>query len=352
MGIGPPPHMLPPGMRGPDGMMLDMNGPPLPHGYMNGPMPPNFHGQFGPGQGDPYGQLPPPHHQAQAVRDWNKMQMEHLEGKVQQMRGQPPPYSSASPSSLTPPIATTSTGGSIGPHGRLLSPKLEPSTTPRLYKVGQPEKFIPDSLPSSANKKLTGTIGEVQLTASPTQMDYNEFGMEGEELMITGHLNRGYRPSNGMSGGPPLPSSSSSLKDEPMTPLTRSTSTPNNNINPLSSSQQPIGSTTPTHLSQGPPSHLTPQSVSAASPRPVKLPGNSSLSSPLMLSNNNASTKDEPLDMNGGPKTPTSNMAPPLSSMLQMTNSYNQLILHIIHQIILDQNHHPYHRIIAVMDHH
>ena len=25
--------------------------------------------------------------------------------------------------------------------------------------------------------------------------------------------------------------------------------------------------------------------------------------------------------MNGGPKTPTSNMAPPLSSMLQMTNS-------------------------------
>jgi hypothetical protein len=38
------------------------------------------------------------------------------------------------------------------------------------------------------------------------------------------------------------------------------------------------------------------------------------------MSNNN-STKDEPLDMNGDPKTPTSNMAPPLSSMLQMTNS-------------------------------
>jgi hypothetical protein len=51
------------------------------------------------------------------------------------------------------------------------------------------------------------------------------------------------------------------------------------------------------------------------------LPGNSSLSSPLMLSNNNLSAKDEPLDMNGGPRTPTSNMAPPLSSMLQMTNS-------------------------------
>jgi hypothetical protein len=175
MGIGPPPpHMLPPGMRGPDAMMLEMNGPP--HGYMNGPMPPNFHGQYGPGPGDLYGQLPPPHQQSQAVREWNKMQMEHLEGKVQHMRGQPPPYSSASPSSLTPPIATTSTGGGMGPNGKLLSPKLEPSTTPRLYKVGQPEKFMPDSLPSSANKKLATNVGEVQLTASPTQMDYNEFG--------------------------------------------------------------------------------------------------------------------------------------------------------------------------------
>jgi len=48
---------------------------------------------------------------------------------------------------------------------------------PRLYKVGQPEKFIPDSLPSSANQKLSGNVGEVQLTASPTQMDYNEFGI-------------------------------------------------------------------------------------------------------------------------------------------------------------------------------
>jgi hypothetical protein len=104
-----------------------------------------------------------------------------------------------------------------------------------------------------------------------------------------------------------------------MTP-SRSTSTPNNNTNSLPSGQQPIGSTTPTHLSQGP-SHLTPQNVSAASPHPAKLTGNSSLSSPLMLSNNNPSAKDEPLDMNGGPKTPTSNMAPPLSSMLQMTNS-------------------------------
>jgi hypothetical protein len=147
--------------------------------------------------------------------------------------------------------------------------------------------------------------------------------VEGEELIISRHLNRGYRTANGTSGGPPLPSSSSSsCKDEPMTPFTRSTSTPNNNINSLSSGQQqPPGSTTPTHLSQGPPSHLTPQSVSAASPRPTKLTANSSLSSPLMLSNNNSSAKDEPLDINGGPKTPTSNMAPPLSSMLQMTNS-------------------------------
>ncbi|CAF1162060.1 unnamed protein product [Rotaria sp. Silwood1] len=330
MGIGPPPpHMLHPGMRGPDGMMLDMNGPPPPppHGYMNGPMPPNFHGQYGPGPGDPYGQLPPPpHQQSQAVRDWTKMQMEHIEGKVQQMRGQPPPYSSASPSSLTPPIATTSTGGGLGPNGKLLSPKMEPSTTPRLYKVGQPEKFIPDSLPSSANKKITGNVGEVQLTASPTQMDYNELGMEGEELIITRHLNRAYRAANGINNGPPLPSSSSSsCKDEPMTPITRSNSTPNTNTNSLSSGQQQqqsVGSTTPTHLSQqGSSSHLTSQNVSAASPRPAKLTANSSLSSPLMLSNNTSLTKDEPLDMHNGPKTPTSNMAPPLSSMLQMTNN-------------------------------
>ena len=60
--------------------------------------------------------------------------------------------------------------------GKLLSPKIEPSSTPRLYKVGQPEKFIPDALPSSANKKSTGNVGEAQLTTSPTQMDYQEFG--------------------------------------------------------------------------------------------------------------------------------------------------------------------------------
>lgn len=181
MGIGPPPpHMLPPGMRGPpDGMMMEMNGPPPPHGFMNGPMPPGFHPQFGgPGPGgDPYGPLPPPHPQSQAAREWNKMQMEHLEGKAQQMRGQPPPYSSASPSAMTPPIASTSTGNMMGPNGKLLSPRMEPSSVPRLYKVGQPEKFIPDSLPSSASKKLAGAVGEVQLTASPTQMDYNELGM-------------------------------------------------------------------------------------------------------------------------------------------------------------------------------
>ena len=183
--VPPPPHMLPPGMRGPpDGMMMDMNGPPPPppHGYMNGPMPPGYHGQYGPGPGpgpnDPYGQMLPPHQQNQAMRDWNKMQLDHLDGKGP-MRGQPPPYSSLSPSSLTPPIATTSSGG--GPNsnlnsGKLLSPKMEPSGAPRLYKVGQPEKFIPDALPS-ANKKIPGSVGEVQMTASPTQMDYNDLGM-------------------------------------------------------------------------------------------------------------------------------------------------------------------------------
>lgn len=155
-------------------------------------------------------------------------------------------------------------------------------------------------------------------------------GLEGEELHITRHLNRAYRPGNA-----PIPSSSSSCKDEPLTPSNRSTSTPNNNhsnllssgsgLQPSSQSQQqqpPSGSTTPTH---GPPSHLTPQSVPAASPRSSKLNANNNntnLASPLMFSNNNNnSTKDEPLDSNGDPKTPTSNMAPPLNSMLQMTNS-------------------------------
>jgi len=334
MGIGPPPpHMLPGGMRGPpDGMMLDMNGPHPPHPYMNGPMPPGFHGQFGgPPPNDPYGPLPPSHPQSQAVREWNKMQMEHYEGKVQHMRGQPPPYPCPSPSSLTPPIASTSAGNMMGPNGKLMSPRMEPSNPPRLYKVGQPEKFIPDSLPPT-NKKLPSNMGEAQMTGSPSQMDYNEFGLEGEELVITRHLNRAYRPGN-----PPIPSSSSSCKDEPLTPSNRSTSTPNNNANPLSSGQgvppssqqPPSGSTTPTH---GPPSHLISQSVPAISPRSSKLNSNANnntnLSSPLMFSNNNNnnnnnnnSTKDEPLDFNGEPKTPSSNMAPPLNSMLQMTNS-------------------------------
>lgn len=179
MGIGPPPpHMLPPGMRGPEGMMIDMNGPPPPHGYLNGPMPPGFHGQFGPGPpGELYGGLPPHHPQSQAARDWTKMQMEHLEGKAQQMRGHPPPYCSTSPSALTPPIASTSGGGGggLGPNGKLHSPRMDPSAMPRLYKVGQPEKFIPDSLPPGS-KKLPGNMGEMQMTASPAQMDYNELG--------------------------------------------------------------------------------------------------------------------------------------------------------------------------------
>ena len=144
--------------------------------------------------------------------------------------------------------------------------------------------------------------------------------MEGEELIITRHLNRAYRSSNGINSGSSLSSASSSCKDEPVTPLARSNSTPNTNTNSLSSGQPPAGSTTPTHLSHGPSS----QNLSATSPHPTKLTATTSLSSPLMLSNNNnnnPSTKDEPLDVNNGPNTPTSNMAPPLSSMLQMTNS-------------------------------
>ena len=143
--------------------------------------------------------------------------------------------------------------------------------------------------------------------------------MEGEELIITRHLNRAYRSSNGINSASSLSSASSSCKDEPMTPLSRSNSTPNTNS--LPSGQPPAGSTTPTHLSHGPSSHLASQNVSATSPHPTKLTAATSLSSPLMLSNNNPSTIDEPLDVNNGPKTPTSNMAPPLSSMLQMTNS-------------------------------
>lgn len=190
MGMGgppPPPHMMPPGMRGhPDGMMLDMNGPPPPHGHMNGPMPPNFPGQYGPGPGgDPYCPIPPPHGQPPTMRDWKKIQIEHLEGKGQ-VRGQPPPYSSASPSGMTPPLATTSTSGPMGPNGnmnggKLLSPKMEHSSVPRLYKVGPPEKFHPDSLPSAANKKNSSNIGDVQMTASPHPMDYNEIGMNSSE---------------------------------------------------------------------------------------------------------------------------------------------------------------------------
>ena len=147
--------------------------------------------------------------------------------------------------------------------------------------------------------------------------------MSGEELSITRHLNRAFRSGNGSNIGPPMPSSSSSsCKDEPLTPSTRSTSTPNNNATSVNCGQQPppMGSTTPTHYSQGPPSHLSSQNVSAPSPRASKMSNSNNLSSPLMLSNAN-STKDEPLDMNGDPKTPSSNMAPPLSSMLQMTNS-------------------------------
>lgn len=47
-------------------------------GYMNKLMPSDFHGQ-----------LPPHYPQAQVIEDWNKTQMESLEGKLQQMHGHP-----------------------------------------------------------------------------------------------------------------------------------------------------------------------------------------------------------------------------------------------------------------------
>ena len=136
--------------------------------------------------------------------------------------------------------------------------------------------------------------------------------MEGEELIITRHLNRAYRQSNGITGDP---SSSSSCKDEPMTPLARSTSTPNHNSS--IGQQQTSDSTTVTHCSQ----RMTPQSAPTSSPHSSKLTSNNNISSPLMTLNNHNLTMDEPLESSSGSQTSQSNMAPPLNSMLQMANS-------------------------------
>ncbi|CAF3367274.1 unnamed protein product, partial [Rotaria sp. Silwood2] len=114
------------------------------------------------------------HSQAQVLRDSNKMQMEHLEGKTQQIDDHLSSYYSMAPSSLTSSSATTSTKDNLGSDGRLLSSRMNLSTIRPLYKAGQSEKFISDSLPSSVNKIVLGHKDEVQLTRSSTQMDYDE----------------------------------------------------------------------------------------------------------------------------------------------------------------------------------
>ncbi len=210
-----------------DGMLLDMNDPP-PLGFR--------------------GQLPPHHPQDQTGEYWNKMQMKHLESKDQHVLRQPPTSSSIS----TMPL--TSGGGDLEPDDNL---------------------FLPRS-----------NADEEQLTASLTQMDYNEFGiivlkiflwfsrffssdMDDEGLINIQHLNSVYRPGDGITGG------------------------------------QPSSFTTPIHHSQG----NMPQSVSAVS---------SCLSKSII---NNNSTKDESLIMNTYSTPFTSNMTPPLSNMFQKTNT-------------------------------
>ncbi|CAF0752647.1 unnamed protein product [Didymodactylos carnosus] len=322
---GPPHHMMHMRDGPPHGMMIDINGCPSP--MMNGPNGPY---SFPPGHfhQDPFSPHPHHHQQQQAAQEWSRLQQEHykerekakLENLQTNNRGQPPPYHS---SSLTP------TSAAATPTTKLLSPKIE-ATTPRLHKVGQPEKFIPENLPSKKSNN-NNTPLEVQMTPSPTQMNYIE--MEGEELTITRHFNKSYRPNN-------VNSFNSSCKDEPMTPLSRSTSTPN----PLPQTPLPSQSTTPnhqllqtphnhSHLNQNgnnntplppPPPSLTPNSLNNNSIPPPNIRNTpnsktSILNSSSPLIHHTLSTpKDEPLEH---PKTPTTNMAPPLSSMLQMTNN-------------------------------
>jgi len=101
-------------------------------------------------------------------------------------------------------------------------------------------------------------VGEIKLTASSTQIDYNEFDEIGiiilnffryfhifcssdmdndEELITTQYLNRTCEPGNGIIGGLRLPSSSSYI-GEPLTASQRSISTSNCNSNTSSSEQQ------------------------------------------------------------------------------------------------------------------
>ncbi|CAF4377742.1 unnamed protein product, partial [Didymodactylos carnosus] len=319
---GPPHHMMHMRDGPPHGMMIDMNGCPSP--MMTGPNGPY---PFPPGHfhQDPFSPHPHHHQQQQAAQEWSRLQQEHykerekakLDSLQPNSRGQPPPY----PSSLTPTSSANTTA-------RLLSPKIEGST-PRLHKVGQPEKFIPENLPSKKLSNNNQTPLEIQMTPSPTQMNYIE--MEGEELTITKHVNKSYRSNNGNNFN-------SSCKDEPMTPLSRSTSTPN----PMPQTPLSSQSTTPnhqlhqaphnhSHLNQNgnnnaqlppPPPSLTPNSLNNNSIPPPNIRNTSKanmLNSSSPLVHHTLSTpKDEPLEH---PKTPTNNMAPPLSSMLQMTNN-------------------------------
>ncbi|CAF3720205.1 unnamed protein product, partial [Rotaria sordida] len=131
------------------------------------------------------GNLPPPNHsQGQALKDSNKMQVEHLEGKAQQIDENPSSCYSMAPSSLTPSNTTTSTKDNLGFNGKLLSSRMDLSATRRLYKAGQSEKFILDSLPASINKILSGHEDEVYLTRLSTQINYDEIDTDNEEFSL------------------------------------------------------------------------------------------------------------------------------------------------------------------------
>ncbi|CAF1369346.1 unnamed protein product [Rotaria sordida] len=241
--------------------------------YCDERMSSNFHGQYGPNTDDPYGQLPSHHPQPQIVRNQNEIQMEYRNGKAEHMYGQPP-------SSLTSTIVLTSEGGDLGSY---------------------------DNLFSSRNNK-----NEVQLTASSSQMYYNEFDdidMDDEQLTTTRHLNRTYQSGNEIANNL---RSSSSHKDESLTTSQHSISTSNQNTNTLLFEQQwqPFSSTTPTHHFQT----IRPQSISAAS----------SHSSKFIINNN--STKDKSLYMNSDSKPSISSMTSSQNNMFQIRNTSPSLI--------------------------
>jgi hypothetical protein len=120
------------------------------------------------------------------------------------------------PSPSLSSIATTSTGDNLGSDDKLISSRMDSSTTTHLYNVGQPEKFIRYPVSSSINQKLYGNVDEVQLKKSSTQMYYNQFDEFGiivlKKFIIIFmvffssdinnevlHLNRTYKPDNEIS---------------------------------------------------------------------------------------------------------------------------------------------------------